>query len=50
MQELEDEIDKPTGIATVAPPPLTMEGVLVSRNCGILYEFKKTTGVKYVLV
>jgi len=46
MQEVEEEIDKPTGVSLAGPPPLTMQGVLVSRNCGILYELKEVTGVK----
>ncbi|TCD68657.1 hypothetical protein EIP91_010178 [Steccherinum ochraceum] len=46
MQEIEDEIEKPTGVTTARIPPLSMQGVLVSRNCGILYELKETTGVK----
>ena len=46
MQELEEEIDNPTGVATIRPPEMGMSGVLVSKNCGILYEFKDTSGVK----
>ncbi|THH29492.1 hypothetical protein EUX98_g4697 [Antrodiella citrinella] len=46
LQEIEQEIDKPTGISVVGSPPLIMQGVLISRNCGILYELKEMTGVK----
>ncbi|KAI0071333.1 hypothetical protein K474DRAFT_1607089 [Panus rudis PR-1116 ss-1] len=45
MKELEDEIDNPTGISTITPPPLLMKGVLLSKNCGMLFEFD-TTGLK----
>ena len=46
MKELEDEIDNPTGIATVSRPPSIMNGILLSKNCGILYEFPEVTGLK----
>ena len=48
MKELEEEIEKPTGIWTVRPPELKLEGVLVSQDCGVLLRFKETTGLKYV--
>ena len=48
MRELEEEIEKPTGIWTVQPPELKLEGVLVSQDCGVLLRFKKTTGLKCV--
>ncbi|KAH9928798.1 hypothetical protein B0H21DRAFT_814236 [Amylocystis lapponica] len=46
MQELEDEIDTPTGITTIKAPELNITGVLVSQSCGILYEIKDTSGMK----
>ncbi|KAI0925008.1 hypothetical protein AcW1_006950 [Taiwanofungus camphoratus] len=46
MQELEDEIDSPTGISTISPPEMKMNGVLVSQNCGILLEMKHVKGLK----
>ncbi|KAI0334632.1 hypothetical protein GY45DRAFT_1269816, partial [Cubamyces sp. BRFM 1775] len=46
MDELENEIDKPTGITTVSAPEMALEGVLLSQNCGMLYEIKHTIGVQ----
>lgn len=48
MQELESEIQKPTGISTVAPPKLSISGVLLSKECGIMYELKNTEGLRYI--
>nr|QIE48439.1 hypothetical protein [Trametes gibbosa] len=46
MEELEKEIDEPTGISTVKAPELVLEGVLLSQSCGILYEIKHAVGVQ----
>ncbi|TBU30076.1 hypothetical protein BD311DRAFT_755258 [Dichomitus squalens] len=46
MDELENEIDEPTGITTVRAPELSLEGVLLSQDCGILYEIKHAIGVQ----
>ncbi|KAI0083737.1 hypothetical protein BDY19DRAFT_975766 [Irpex rosettiformis] len=46
MQELEEEIDNPTGITTVRAPEMKLSGVLVSKNCGILYELPDIQGLK----
>ncbi|OBZ78657.1 DSC E3 ubiquitin ligase complex subunit 1 [Grifola frondosa] len=46
MQELEDETDNPTGIPTITAPELKLSGVLISQDCGILYEIQNTTGLK----
>lgn len=46
MKELEDEIDNPTGISTVSRPPMNMEGILVSKNCGLLLQLKEVRGLK----
>ena len=40
---------EPTGITTVRAPELVLEGVLLSPDCGILYEIKHTIGVQCVL-
>ncbi|KIJ55286.1 hypothetical protein M422DRAFT_774359 [Sphaerobolus stellatus SS14] len=44
--ELESEIENPTGISTIRAPPLILDGVLISRNCGILLEVNKGKGMK----
>ncbi|KAH9889041.1 hypothetical protein C8Q73DRAFT_737866 [Cubamyces lactineus] len=46
MDELEKEIDEPTGITTVRAPEMALEGVLLSQSCGILYEIKHVIGVQ----
>lgn len=46
LQELEDEIDEPTGITTVRPPEMKLRAVLISKNCGILYELPGLEGMK----
>ncbi|KAF8507963.1 hypothetical protein BU17DRAFT_57057, partial [Hysterangium stoloniferum] len=46
MRELEAELDKPTGISTVRAPPLVLDGVLISKNCGILLESRDAKGMK----
>ncbi|KAJ7765390.1 hypothetical protein DFH07DRAFT_1014818 [Mycena maculata] len=45
LRELEEETQHPVGIWTVSPPPLSVSGLLMSKECGILYEFHKTEGV-----
>jgi len=46
MKELENELDTPTGISTVARPNLTVNGILISRECGIVLEVKEVDGLK----
>ncbi|KAI0703928.1 hypothetical protein C8Q76DRAFT_752964 [Earliella scabrosa] len=46
MEELESEFNEPTGITTVRAPELSLEGVLLSQDCGILYEIKHAVGVQ----
>ncbi|RDX47178.1 hypothetical protein OH76DRAFT_1558028 [Lentinus brumalis] len=46
MEELEHEYEEPTGISTVKPPELSLDGVLLSQNCGILYEVKHVVGLQ----
>lgn len=47
MAELESEIQNPTGIWTVPPPKLSITGILLSKECGILYELTNTEGLRY---
>jgi hypothetical protein len=49
MLELEHEIFDPSGISTVDPPKRTLSGVLISQSCGILYHFKESIGLRYVV-
>lgn len=46
MQDLESEIQHPTGISTVKPPKLSLSAVLLSKECGILYEIQSTQGLR----
>ncbi|KAF5383788.1 hypothetical protein D9615_003714 [Tricholomella constricta] len=46
MQELEDEIQKPTGVWTIDPPKLSVTGLLVSKECGIMFEVNETEGLR----
>ena len=46
MRELEDELQNPTGISTVSTPKLSVSGVLLSKECGILYEIKNSEGLR----
>jgi transmembrane E3 ubiquitin-protein ligase len=48
MQELEDELQKPTGVWTVDPPKLSVDGLLMSKECGIIYEVINTEGLRSV--
>lgn len=48
MQELEEEIQKPTGIWTIHPPNLSVDVLLISRECGIMYEIIESEGLRYV--
>ncbi|KAK6992210.1 RING-type domain-containing protein [Favolaschia claudopus] len=45
LREYEDEIQQPAGIWTVHPPPMSISGLLMSKECGILYEFHQVEGV-----
>ena len=49
MQELEDELQNPTGISTVSTPKLSVSGLLLSKECGILYEITNSEGLRYVI-
>ena len=46
MLELEDELQKPTGRWIVATPKLSIGGILLSPECGILYEVVDTEGLR----
>ena len=46
MQELEDELQNPTGISTVSTPKLSVSGILLSRECGVLYEVTNSEGLR----
>ncbi|KAJ7449681.1 hypothetical protein FB451DRAFT_1287670 [Mycena latifolia] len=45
LREFEEETQQPAGIWTVKPPPLSISGLLMSKECGMLYEFHKAEGV-----
>lgn len=47
MQDLEDELQKPTGKWTTKRPPLRLNGMLVSRECGLLYHLRDANGLRY---
>jgi hypothetical protein len=49
LREYEEEIQQPAGIWTVKPPPMSISGLLMSKECGILYEFHKAEGVGSVI-
>ena len=49
MEDLEEELQRPTGRRTVKRPPLKLNGVLLSRECGILYSLHDTEGLRYGL-
>ena len=49
MLELEDELQNPTGISTVSTPKLSVSGVLLSKECGILYEITNSEGLRCVV-
>lgn len=46
MQELETEMENPTGITTVSRPPLLVNVVMMSKECGILIEVREAEGLK----
>lgn len=48
MEELEREMENPTGIATVKRPPLKLHAVLISRECGILLQIQDAIGLTCV--
>jgi len=46
MEDLEDELQKPTGKWTAKRPPLRLNGMLVSRECGLLYRLHDADGLR----
>ncbi|KIJ65119.1 hypothetical protein HYDPIDRAFT_175153 [Hydnomerulius pinastri MD-312] len=46
MHDYEDELQKPTGKWTADPSPLRMNGVLMSRECGLLYRLHDAGGLR----
>jgi hypothetical protein len=50
MEELESELESPTGVTTAQAPPLILDGVLISKSCGILLETRDAKGLKSVLL
>lgn len=46
MQELEEEIKRPTGSSTIKIPRLSIDGVMISKECGILYQIEDTEGLR----
>ncbi|KAF8636386.1 hypothetical protein AX17_003568 [Amanita inopinata Kibby_2008] len=46
MQDLEVEVQRPTGATTVKAPKLSIDGILISRDCGILYRIVDTEGLR----
>ncbi|KAF9219800.1 hypothetical protein BS17DRAFT_788799 [Gyrodon lividus] len=46
MHDLEDELQKPTGKWMADRPPLRMNGVLMSRECGLLYRLHDAEGLR----
>lgn len=46
MDEVEAEMSRPTGITTVKRPPLLMDAVLISPQCGILLHLDRASGLK----
>ena len=50
MLELERETFDPSGISTVDPPKRILNGVLISKPCGILYHIDGSSGIRCVFV
>ncbi|KAF4593156.1 hypothetical protein EYR38_008868 [Pleurotus pulmonarius] len=46
MAELEEEIQKPTGVSTVDPPRIAVDALFLSKDCGILYEIHEAEGLR----
>lgn len=50
LQQVEDEIDEPTGVSMIHAPDMKLQGVLVSKNCAMVYELPDISGMKSVLL
>jgi hypothetical protein len=46
MQELESEIEDPTGARTVPRPPLKLNGLVLSPDCAVALSFKDAVGMQ----
>ncbi|KAK1222123.1 hypothetical protein PQX77_015051 [Marasmius sp. AFHP31] len=46
MKEYESEIQNPTGLRPLKPPKFSMKGILVSKECGIMYEIGNVTSTR----
>ena len=40
LEELEQEIEKPTGVSTIKRPLFLLDAVLVSSDCAMIYEVR----------
>lgn len=49
MLELEQETFDPSGISAINPPKMILNGVLISKSCGILYHVHESSGIRYVV-
>ena len=45
-KELEQELKEPTGANTPTRPPLLMDAILLSRDCGLMIEIDKAEGLR----
>jgi len=45
LAELEDELENPSGVSTIRRPPLKIEGMLLSADCGVMIEFGDALGL-----
>lgn len=48
LEELETELENPTGLSTIPSPPLFLDTAFISKPCGILVENRGMKGLKYV--
>ncbi|KAK0199252.1 hypothetical protein DFS33DRAFT_1262349 [Desarmillaria ectypa] len=46
MQQLEEEMQHPKGLPTVSPPKLSVSGVFISKECGLMFEIRETEGLR----
>jgi hypothetical protein len=43
MKDYERELTEPSGMRTAHPPPATLDGILISRECTLVIEVKNLT-------
>ncbi|KAG8743811.1 hypothetical protein FRC10_011359 [Ceratobasidium sp. 414] len=46
MRELESETENPTGVRTVKRPPLRLDGLILSPDCGVALAFSEAVGMQ----